>query len=303
MFDYKKIFASRELRLRILRLLAFIPDPLMVRIQYLIKTGRRLDLSTPTRYTEKIQAYKLYYRNPLLHKLVDKYEVRPYLAERGFEDILVRLYGIYDSVDQIDFESLPSSYVIKSTDGGGGNEVILVKDSKSVNICDLESTMKSWLVMNKSRLNPGREWAYTGIGDTRIIIEEFIHAEELIDYKFFCFDGVVKYLYVIDGRNLGENCRLGVYTPAFDKLPVYRADEKHQTTALAKPKNYDRMLEIAEQLSKGFPHVRIDMYNVEGKIYFGEFTFYDGSGYQSYDPDDFDFELGCCFDVTSFNRK
>lgn len=302
MFDYKKIFTGRDIRLKILGLLAFIPDKLMVRIQYHIKTGRRLNLSAPKRYTEKIQAYKLFYRNPLIHKLVDKYEVRQYIAERGYEDILVRLYGIYDSVEQIDFERLPSSYVIKSTDGGGGNEVILVKNSDSVSICDLKTTMKSWLKMNKSRLNPGREWAYTGIGDTRIIIEEFIHAEELVDYKFFCFDGVVKYLYAIDGRNLGENCRLGVYTPAFDKLSVYRTDERQQTAALTKPKNYDRMVEIAEQLSEGFPHVRIDMYNVEGKIYFGEFTFYDGSGYQSYVPDDFDFELGRCFDVTSFSR-
>ena len=117
----------------------------------------------------------------------------------------------------------------------------------------------------------------------------------LVDYKFFCFNGVPKYLYVVTDRKPGEYAYFGVYDIDFNKLPVYRCDERRAEYAIPKPKNYDQMVEIARTLSADFPHVRVNLYNIDGKIYFGELTFYDGSGYFHYDPDEFDFEMGRCF--------
>lgn len=122
----------------------------------------------------------------------------------------------------------------------------------------------------------------------------------MIDYKFFCFGGKVAYIYGISDRQVGVSAQFGIYDKDFKKLAVDRCDERHQEVALPKPSNYERMLEMAERLSEDFPHVRVDLYNVNGKIYFGEQTFYDGSGYMSYNPDSFDYELGNSFDINSF---
>ena len=116
-----------------------------------------------------------------------------------------------------------------------------------------------------------------------------------MDYKFFCFNGVPKYLYVVTDRKPGEYAFFGVYDIDFNKLPVYRCDERRQEKTVPKPKNYEKMVEVARKLSEDFPEVRVDLYNIDGKIYFGELTFYDGSGYFHYDPDEFDFEMGRCF--------
>ena len=117
--DYKKIFRSRKMRLRILRCLSWIPDSLMIRLQYRIHMGRKLHLNNPQRYSEKIQHYKCYYRNTNMWRCVDKYEVRNYLQERGLEKYLNELYGVFDSVFDIDFDKLPKQFVVKTTDGGG----------------------------------------------------------------------------------------------------------------------------------------------------------------------------------------
>lgn len=125
--------------------------------------------------------------------------------------------------------------------------------------------------------------------------------EDLTDYKFFCFNGKVSYVYGISDRKVGQSAQIGIYDSDFKKLDVSRNDERPQEVALPRPLNFDKMKKIAEMLSKDFPHVRVDLYNVAGKIYFGELTFYDGSGYMTFNPDSFDEELGRDFDVSSFN--
>lgn len=123
--------------------------------------------------------------------------------------------------------------------------------------------------------------------------------ETLPDYKFFCFNGQVKFVYGIGVRSFGMGAEVGIYTSHFEKMPVDRADEKMQSQIIPCPCNYDTMVNVAEQLSKQFPHVRVDLYNVNGKIYFGELTFYDGSGYMSFVPDSFDFTAGEYFEINS----
>lgn len=300
--QYKKIIKSQSLRFAILHALEWVPDSWMVRLQYRIKQGRWPNLKHPTRYTEKLQLYKLKYRNPIMHQCVDKLEVRKYVEQKGFGNILNLVYGVYNNSDDINFDSLPYRFVIKSTSGGGGNNVIVVKDKSKLDIPKIKGAISRWLNDSRGQINAGREWAYSGISETKIIIEEYLEEKgpdgnirPLTDYKFFCFDGKPYYLYVVTDRNPGVSAAFGIYDMEFNKLPYFRADELRQLTIEKKPENYDRMVEISRALSEGFPHVRVDLYNVDGKIYFGELTFYDGSGYFQYEPDEFDNILGACF--------
>ncbi len=296
--DYKKIIRNRSTRFAILHLLRWVPDSMMLRVQYKMKTGRWPNLKHPTRYTEKLQLYKMRYRNPIMAQCVDKYDVREYVKNKNLGRILTQLYGVYETPKEIDFDKLPDEFVIKTTSGGGGINVIVVKNKKNVNFNAILHDIGSWLNYSSMQVNAGREWAYSGIKNTRIIIEELLKDTSkygLCDYKFFCFNGEPKFLYVVTDRKPGEYAFLGVYDINFNKLPVYRCDERRAEYTVTKPKNYDEMIEVARKLSADFPHVRVDLYNVDGKIYFGELTFYDGSGYFHYDPDTFDIQVGSYF--------
>lgn len=296
--DYIRIVKSRKVRNQILQLLKFIPDKTMLKMQYWIKFGRKLDLKNPTRFTEKLQWYKLYYRDPLMKRCVDKYDVREYVKECGLDDILIPLIGVYSSASDVPIDALPEKCVIKDTLGGGGNSVVLFDKSKSIDTESLFVQMKGWINADISYRTGGREWPYGG-KKHRIIIEEMLPSRTedggLIDYKFFCFNGEPKIVYVIADRKVGEKAGFGIFTPNYIKLDAVRCDEKPLERDVPKPKNYEKMLEISRILSKPFPEVRIDLYNQDGQIYFGEMTFFDGSGYMSFDPDQFDYDLGKLF--------
>ena len=304
--NYKSIIRNQQLRFKILRALTWIPDSLMLRLQYFIKMGFWPNFGNPKRFTEKIQLYKMKYRNPVMHQCVDKYEVRKYVESKGLGNILNELYGVYELPDKIDFSILPEKFVIKTTDGSGGQNVIIVKNKNEADFDDILQRLCLWHSRKKSGASLGREWAYEGQYPPRIIIERYLENSAdrheynisqpcLTDYKFFCFNGEPKYLYVVSDRKPGEYAYLGVYDIDFNKLPVYRCDECRAEQVETKPKNYEQMVEIARKLSVDFPHVRVDLYNIDGKIFFGELTFYDGSGYFHYGPDEFDFEMGQCF--------
>ncbi|MEQ6376431.1 ATP-grasp fold amidoligase family protein [Bacillaceae bacterium S4-13-56] len=288
--DYKKLIPSQQLRLKILKLADFLPDKLMIKLQYKIATGRKLNLKKPERFTEKLQWYKLHYRDPLITKCSDKYSVREYIASKGYEDILVPLYGVYDRAEDINFEKLPNKFVLKTTNGSHSN--ILCEDKSTLDIKSTRETLNRWLKAWNGKV--GREWGYYNI-KPRIICEEYLDKDEnndLIDYKFFCFNGEPVCLYVIVDRYLEDGIKLGIYNLEFEKLPYRRVDIRGLTSNPNKPKNFEKMIEIAKVLSKDFPHTRVDLYNIDGKIYFGELTFYNGSGYKGYIPDEFDFIQG-----------
>jgi hypothetical protein len=293
--DYRNIIKNRSTRLKILRALDFIPDGLMVRLQYRIQTGRRLHLKSPGRYTEKLQWYKLYYRNPLMKQCVDKYDVRSYVEQRGCGELLNELYGVYNTPEEIDFDSLPESFVLKDTLGGGGNAVILVRDKSALDLDAVKKQMWEWVNTPPTAKHPGREWVYEG-RKHRIIAEKYVESDErtggLIDYKFFCFQGEVPYLYVICDRKLGEKAQCGIFDSGFRRTNVSDTSEKVLTRELEKPERFEEMLRIARRLSQPFPESRIDLYLDKGNIRFGEVTFFDGSGYQTFNPDSFDYELG-----------
>lgn len=295
--DYKKVIKSREVRVKMMRALSFIPDKMMLKMQYRIKMGRKLDLKNPQRYTEKLQWYKLFYRDPLMAQCVDKYEVQEYVARQGYKSILNELYGVYDDPQEIDFEKLPNQFVLKDTLGSGGNSVIICKDKSRLNMPQVKETLVRW-VQPVAGKHPGREWVYD-CGKNRIIVEKFIPSDEnkggLIDYKFFCFNGRVAYVYGISDRKVGQGAGLGIFTRDFELLPYIRLDEKPLERKLKKPGNYEAMLACAEKLAAPFPHARIDLYDQNGKIIFGEITFFDGSGYMKFSPDEFDFMMGETF--------
>lgn len=298
--NYKKIFPTRSLRHKILKALSFVPDRVMIKLQYRIKMGFWPNLKNPERYSEKLQAYKLYYRNPLLHKAVDKYAVREYLHEKGLDGILPDLYGIYEKAEDIDFEKLPDRFVLKTNDGSGGHNVLICRDKKTLDKEKAVEDLNSWL--NIKDVNPGREWAYTGISKSMIIAEEYLENSKdpekgLEDYKFYCFHGE-PYFIAYDGeRYIGH--KRNFYDLKWNNMHI-ESDWPNFNHDIPKPENLEEMIKLARILSKDFPHVRVDLYSVNNQIYFGELTFYPLCGYVRFTPDEFDFNTGRLFNISSF---
>ncbi len=285
----------RSVKLAILRALAFIPDKPMLKMQYRIKTGRRLDLKDPKRFTEKLQWYKLYHKDPEMVRCVDKYDVRDYVTEKGLGETLIPCLGIYDSADQIDWDALPESFVMKDTLGSGGNSVVIVRDKGREDLKALSRTAAAWTAIDPHVRDGGREWPYYSGKAHRILFEKYIESSEdrggLLDYKFFCFNGRVEFLFVTGDRRVGQSVSLTFFDRDFKQLPVKRVGDK-LLEGIKRPANFDRMVAVAERLSEGFPHVRVDLYDQDDVIRFGELTFYNASGYMKYEPDEFDLEAG-----------
>lgn len=299
---YQNIVKSRNTRFAILKALSFVPDSIMLPVQYRIKMGRWPNLKNPTRWTEKLQLYKMYYRNPLLPICVDKYGVRSYIEKKGLNDILNELYGVFDNANDIEFDKLPKSFVIKTTDGGGGNNVKLINDISSIDIDSLRAEVNSWL--NIKDINAGREWAYTGIKKSQIIVEELLVNKKkpeagIEDFKILCFHGEPKFIIVDKDRYVDH--KRNFYTPEWKRVNV-STDHEQFDDDYPMPLNFERMMVVAKRLSEDFPFVRVDLYNLEGKIYFGELTFYPWTGYVKFNPDSFDEELGGLMDISNIKK-
>lgn len=285
---YKKLLPKKA-RFFILRALKFIPDKQMIQFQYFIKLKRKLNLKHPQRYTEKIQWYKLNYRNDNMPICVDKYRVREYIKSKGLDHILVELYAAYDRAAEIDFTSLPDKFILKTTNGSGTN--IICKDKSML---DKEAVLKQVSAfLKQSSASAGREWAYSHV-IPKIIIEQLLEDEStqdgsVNDYKFLCFNGKPEYI-VLDVERFTSHKR-NIYDTNWNNLHI-ASDCPCSDEEYAKPDNLEQMLKVAEILCKDFPAVRVDLYSVGGKVYFGELTFFPWSGYVQYTPDNFDFELG-----------
>ncbi len=300
---YKKIIRSRNLRLAILRFFSFIPDKWMVSLQYRLKMGRWINWKNPKSFSEKIQLYKLFYKNPLLIQCVDKYDVREYVKSLGLEHILNECYGIFEQVNEIDFDKLPQQFVMKDTLGGGGISTLICQDKERLDIEKTKKILQSWLDA-PLRKDCGREWPYYSGKKHRIVVEKYLESDVtqggLLDYKFFCFDGHTDYLWVIADRKVGEYGRIGIFDRSFNKVR-YKTSEAHPLEReIAKPNNFEELVKVAEKLGEKFPQARVDLFNVKGKVYFGELTFYSGSGYMNNHPKEFDYALGEKFKVGSF---
>lgn len=240
-----------------------------------------------------MQYIKLLYHDQRLKQLVDKYSVRDYVRETIGEKYLTKIYGVYDTVEEIDFEKLPEKFVMKLTNGSGYNIICEHKTSKVVKT--IKSRFKKWLKVDFYML--GREWAYKDVKN-RIICEEYLECSDpygLNDYKVFCFNGTPRLIQVDYARFTGHKRNL--YTPNWEFIDERVAYENDPNADIPKPDNLDEMLECAYKLSKDFPHVRVDFYSVNNRLYFGEMTFYHGAGYLHFENEAFERKLGSYWEI------
>lgn len=251
--------------------------------------GRELDLENPQTYSEKIQWLKLYNRKQCYVNFVDKYEVKKIVASLIGEEYIIPTIGIYNKFSEINFNELPEQFVIKSTNGGGNTGVVICKDKKNFNVKAARRKINSSL----NDLSDSGEWPYKRM-PKRIIVEQYMEDttyHELRDYKFFCFDGVVKALFVATDRSKGEELKFDFFDENFVHLPFVQG-HPNSKTAIEKPVNFELMKSIAEKISAGEPHLRVDLYEINGKVYFGEITLFHFSGLEPFVPIEWDYKFG-----------
>ena len=297
--DYKKIIKSRQSRTKILSKLSWVPDSIMLRIQYRLKMGFWPDFKHPKRLSEKLQLYKMHYRNPSMPRCVDKYDVREYVKGKGLDSILNRLYGVYDDVSEIQFDTLPHRFIMKSTTGGGGFNVLVVKDKNAIDWDDVKQKIAPWCWKRtrQQKTNSGREWAYLGIKQSRIIIEELLEDDNnpdgsIDDYKFFCFNGEPRLLYISRGLEDHSTARISFVSLDWTPAPFRRSDYTPFETLPEKPAGLDKMMQYSRILAEGTYFVRVDFYEAGGEVYFSEMTFYPTGGYLTFGSDEEDLTLG-----------
>jgi|SRR5690625_3159288 len=269
---------------------SWLPDKFYLQQLFPIYTGYKLDLDNPQTYNEKLQWLKLYYRNPLYPKFVDKYEFKEYAQEIIGEQFIIPTYGIWDKFEDIDFDKLPNQFVLKTTHDQGG--VVVCKDKRQLDFKKAEEKINKHL-SRKNLFYRMREWPYKFV-KPRIIAEELLNVEDefgLKDYKFYCFNGEPKVLYVSYGRQ-GNETYFDFYDIKFNKLNIRRPGFTQPKGLMEKPENYEQMVELAKKLSAKEPHVRIDFYNINGEIKLGEYTLFQGGGMMPFYPEKWDYELG-----------
>ena len=268
----------------------WLPDALYLKMMFRLKMGYGLNLKNPTTFNEKLQWLKLYNRKPEYTPMVDKCEAKK-VAEKvlGKEHVIPTL-GVWDRFEGIDFSALPDRFVLKTSNGGGGGGVVICTDKDSL---DKESAAQC---LNGS-VNTGiythlKEWPYKNV-KPRILPEKFMVDESghLRDYKFYCFNGEPKVFLVATDRFSAHGTYFDYFDMDGNNLPFSQGGENNPVTP-ALPSNFEEMKAIARKLSKGIPHVRIDLYCVEGKVYFGEYTFFDSSGFEKFTPQEWDETLG-----------
>ncbi|EPD52350.1 hypothetical protein HMPREF1210_01703 [Paenisporosarcina sp. HGH0030] len=280
--------------------LAFpIGDETLLRIVFPLKTGEKFSLKKPTSYNQKLQWYKLNYRDQLMVNCADKFLVHDYIKTKGYKDILTPLYGVYDDSNDINFKELPEKFVLKTNNAMGTN--IFVKDKNIIDEEKIKAQLNKWLRMVPLQVWFGREWAYKEI-KPRIICEEYIdsYGEDLIDYKFHCFNGIPEIIQVSMEKE--ANHRINFYDSSWNYIKT-----KHiyptKGDLLKKPEMLDDMIKIAKDLSKDFPHVRVDFYNIGARIIFGELTFYTSAGFGKFEPNDLNLQMGELFELPEKIRK
>ncbi|MBP1154404.1 MULTISPECIES: ATP-grasp fold amidoligase family protein [unclassified Paenibacillus] len=290
----KVLKALKNPKLVILYVLGFkifrlIPDPVFLRIKYKLIINNRLNLDEPKTFNEKLQWLKLYDRKDRYTYLVDKYEVRKYIAKTIGEEYLIPLLGVYNSFEEIDFNALPNQFVLKPNHTSG--DVYICKDKSKIDYVSLKKEVNQWLKRRYYWVH--REWCYKNI-KPRIICEKYMVDEsgvELKDYKFLSFNGKIKCSFVCLNRNSSSGLNVDFYDVDWNPMPFERHYPR-SGTIISKPKNYEKMINFAEKLSKDIPFVRVDFYESNGQLFFGELTFYPGSGFEEFTPESYDYKLG-----------
>lgn len=267
----------------------FLPQEFYVKIFYEYYTGKKLDLTNPIEFNQKLQWLKVYYRPSILTQLVDKYEVRKYVEDKVGPQYLNKLLGVYFKVSDLNYNELPEQFVIKAVHGYNFN--ILVPDKSKLNRFKAGLLMRKWMTKNQY-YRGGMEWAYKNV-KPKIIAEEYLTEEgkpSISDYKYFFFNGEPKFIQVDLDRSIGHvRSYVDMNWKTLDFTTIGIDKFEGQITI---PKNHEEMTAVATALASDFPFVRVDLYNIGGKIVFGEMTFYPTDGRMDFAPDEYNTVIG-----------
>lgn len=287
----RNIKHPEKLIIKLGKISGLIPDKLYLKAYYYNVFGKKLDLKNPKTFNEKLQWLKLYDRRPEYTMMVDKYKVRDYVSELIGEEHLIPLLGVWDDPDEIDFESLPNQFVLKCNHNSAVG-MCICKDKTKLNIEEVKEKLRNGL--SKDYYLSGREWPYKDV-PRKIICEKYMtdsENEDLPDYKIHSFNGIPKVILVCSKRFKEEGLHEDFFNKNWEKLELKRPNAPNSEQQIPKPKELIEMLEFSEKISKNIPFARTDFYVVDGKIYFGEITFYPASGLESFSPEKWDEILG-----------
>ena len=281
--------------IRIANKLFFLDDNTYLKLQYRIRFNKKINLDEPKTFNEKLQWLKLNDRKEIYTTLVDKYEVKKEILNKIGEEYLIPTIGVYDKFEDIEFDKLPNQFVIKCTHDSGG--VFICKDKSNFNIKSVRNKIKKH--MKKNFYYHGREWPYKNV-KPKIIIEKYMEdnvEKELIDYKVMCFNGEPKIIFTCTER-FSDGLKVTFFDLNWKRLPF----ERHypsSTKEIKKPYNLEKIIKLSKELSKNIPFVRIDWYEINQKLFFGEYTFFPGSGFEEFNPEEWDEKIGNMIDINN----
>ena len=266
-----------------------LDDKIYLERLYEAKMGRKLNLENPRSFNEKLQWLKLYDRKSIYTTMVDKCDVKKYVAAIIGDQYIIPTLGVWDKFENINFSELPNQFVLKCTHDSGG--LVICPDKNKLDRKAAKKKIEKCLKRNYYW--SGREWPYKNVRP-RIIVEEYMedkNDQELRDYKLFCFDGKFKMMFIATNRQGNGDTYFDFFDKDFNHMPFING---HPNAPILphKPKNFDKMISLAEKISKGIPQVRVDFYDVNGKIYFGEITLSHWSGFVPFEPEEWDKKIG-----------
>lgn len=266
-----------------------IPDKMMLKALYHTRCDEKLNLNNPRSFNEKMQWLKLYDRQPMYTKMSDKLAVKDIVKEKIGDEHVIKTLGVWSEYDYIDFDALPNRFVLKCNHDSGG--VVIVKDKSKM---DHEAAkVKIVRSLKQNFYWRGREWPYKDIHPL-IFAEEYIEdvdSDDIIDYKLMCFNGKCRCIFTCTERHLGTGLKVTFFDPEWNELPFIRRFPKSEVP-ISKPDNLQELITIAESLAEGIPFVRVDLYDIKEQIFFGEYTFYPGCGFEKFYPKEWDDKLG-----------
>lgn len=288
--NFKAFDKNHRLRSTMMKLLGFLPDGAYLKFVFKLRTGKKLNLKHPVTFCDKQNWLKIHEKEPRYTQLVDKLAVRSYVADKIGEDHLFPLLGAWDSFDEIDFDALPEAFVLKCNHDSGSVKIINHKSELTEE--DVDALRKHFTAKLKANIfYAGREYPYKNIKPC-ILAEKLMVAADgkgINDYKFFCFNGKPEILFIATDRTV--DVKFDFFDMDFNHLDIINIHPQ-SGKQLEKPQCFEEMKEIAAELSEGMKFVRLDLYEVNGKVYFGEFTFFHGGGFWPMTPDIWEKKLG-----------
>ena len=262
--------------------------------------GYPLDLENPKTFSEKLQWLKVNYREPIQIVMVDKHEAKDFIAQRVGDQYIIPTLAIWDSVEDIDFDALPNQFVLKCTHDSGG--IVICKDKSSLDREAAKAKLSASLQRDYSRIS--REWPYKDV-PRRIIAEEYLSelgSNEILDYKMYCFHGKPKSTVVCSNRFSKTGTRMNFYDIDWNPMGIHFGHYPPVSTEFTRPETYEEMLRLATELSKDCPFLRVDFYEIKGRLYIGELTFFPGAGFEKFRPMTKDYELGEWLHLETIHR-